>query len=105
MLNLNAFCEKFFGLHHEGLDNILTSYLSHRHTILKDHPHTTAERNTQLRIMSLPWTIYRTSHNGKVQRLFNMGQPTFNFSHNADKIVNVQASARRARNNRNTSCS
>src|SRR6185369_5543691 len=84
------FSQKFLSFHHERLDNILPGDLSHRHAIFEYHPDTTSKRDSELRVMRFAWTIHRTTHDRKVQRLLDMSKPALDLFNNPDEVIDIK---------------
>src|SRR5262249_51941204 len=92
------FVEQLLSLHYKRLDDILTGDFAHRHAVFEDHSHAAPERNAELRIVRFAWTIHRTTHNRKMQRLFDVRQTPFDLRHDLDKVIDVEPAASRTSN-------
>src|SRR5678809_1107441 len=92
--------QELLGFHHERFNDILASDFPHRHAVLEYHPDTTSKRDSELRVVRFTWTIHRTAHDRKVQRLFNVSQPALYLLNNPDEVIDIEPPTGRTSDNR-----
>src|SRR6185503_14990095 len=94
------FREQLLGFHHERFNNILARNFPHRHAVLENHSDTTTKRDPELRVVSFSRPIHRTTHDRKMQRLFNVSKPALDLLDDTNEVIHVEPATSRTRNDR-----